>query len=111
MKYLGETSLPKLMSLIKNDKQDKITANGILKGDGNGGVTAVTTTYVTGSLTVSNWSAEFIVLNQIIQIQNTISPSLLLQLQPPQNLMLLLTQKFVVVRTAIQSLRLVLSQQ
>lgn len=31
MKYLGETSLPKLMSLIKNDKQDKITANGILK--------------------------------------------------------------------------------
>ena len=37
-------------------KQDKITANGILKGDGNGGVTAVTTTYVTSSLTVSNWS-------------------------------------------------------
>ena len=39
MKYLGETSLKKLISLIKGDiaaKQNKITEVGILKGRGDG---------------------------------------------------------------------------
>ena len=43
MKYLGETSLKKLISLIKGDiaaKQNKITEVGILKGRGDGTVSA-----------------------------------------------------------------------
>ena len=43
MKYLGETSLKKLISLIKGDiaaKQNKITEVGILKGKGDGTVSA-----------------------------------------------------------------------
>lgn len=42
MKFLGETSLKKLLSLIKGEiatKQEKITANGVLKGDGKGNIT------------------------------------------------------------------------
>lgn len=45
MKYLGETSLKKLIALIKGDiatKQAKITETGLLKGDGSGGVSAAT---------------------------------------------------------------------
>ena len=45
MKYLGETSLKKLIALIKGDiatKQTKIMETGILKGDGSGGVSAAT---------------------------------------------------------------------
>lgn len=43
MKYLGETSLKKLISLVKGDiaaKQNKITEVGILKGRGDGTVSA-----------------------------------------------------------------------
>lgn len=43
MKYLGETSLKKLISLIKGDiaaKQNKITEVGILKGRGDGTISA-----------------------------------------------------------------------
>ena len=45
MKYLGETSLKKLIALIKGDiatKQTKIMETGILKGDGSSGVSAAT---------------------------------------------------------------------
>lgn len=45
MKYLGETSLKKLISLIKGDiatKQTKIMETGLLKGDGSGNVSAAT---------------------------------------------------------------------
>ena len=43
MKYLGETSLKKLISLVKGDiaaKQNKITEVGIIKGMGDGTVSA-----------------------------------------------------------------------
>lgn len=46
MKYIGENAIKKLISLIKGDlatKQPTITASGILKGDGNGTVTAADT--------------------------------------------------------------------
>lgn len=46
MKYIGEKAVKKLISLIKGDlakKQDSITASGLLKGDGNGTVTAADT--------------------------------------------------------------------
>ena len=45
MKYLGETSLKKLIALIKGDiatKQTKIMETGLLKGDGSGNVSAAT---------------------------------------------------------------------
>ena len=61
MKYLGEISLKKLISLIKpaiNGKQDKITANGILKCDGDGGFTTVSTTYTTSTLGKSGWASK-----------------------------------------------------
>ena len=43
MKFLGETSLKKLISLIKGEiatKQNKITTNGILQCDGDGNISA-----------------------------------------------------------------------
>ena len=43
MKFLGETSLKKLISLIKREiatKQNKITTNGILQCDGDGNISA-----------------------------------------------------------------------
>lgn len=43
MRFLGETSLKKLISLIKGEistKQDKITTSGILQGDGSGAIIA-----------------------------------------------------------------------
>ena len=43
MKFLGETSLKKLISLIKEEiatKQNKITTNGILQCDGDGNISA-----------------------------------------------------------------------
>ena len=46
MKYIGENSIKKLISLIKGDlatKQPTITASGLLKGDGAGTVTAADT--------------------------------------------------------------------
>ena len=46
MKYIGENSLRKLISLIKGDlatKQPTITASGLLKGNGSGIVTAADT--------------------------------------------------------------------
>lgn len=45
MKYIGETSLKKLIALIKGDiatKQTKIMETGLLKGDGAGNVSAAT---------------------------------------------------------------------
>ena len=45
MKYIGETSLKKLIALIKGDiatKQTKIMETGLLKGNGSGGVSAAT---------------------------------------------------------------------
>ena len=45
MKYVGETSLKKLIALIKGDiatKQTKIMETGLLKGDGAGNVSAAT---------------------------------------------------------------------
>ena len=45
MKYIGETSLKKLIALIKGDiatKQVKIMETGLLKGDGAGNVSAAT---------------------------------------------------------------------
>ena len=45
MKYIGETSLKKLIALIKGDiatKQTKIMENGLLKGNGAGNVSAAT---------------------------------------------------------------------
>ena len=40
MKYLGDTSLKKIFSLVKNNfvKKDTLKVNGILNGNGNGGV-------------------------------------------------------------------------
>ena len=40
MKYLGDTSLKKIFSLVKNnfDKKDTLKVNGILNGNGNGGI-------------------------------------------------------------------------
>lgn len=46
MKYVGENSIKKLIALIKGDlstKQPTITAEGILKGDGEGTITAAET--------------------------------------------------------------------
>lgn len=46
MKYLGENAVKKLIALVKGDlttKQDSITASGLLKGDGAGGVSAADT--------------------------------------------------------------------
>ena len=60
MKYLGETSLTKLITLIKTSlsgKQNKITANGLLKGDGDGGITAVSTTYTDTTISADRWSS------------------------------------------------------
>ena len=45
MKYVGETSLKKLIALIKGEiatKQTKIMETGLLKGDGAGNVSAAT---------------------------------------------------------------------
>lgn len=44
MKFLGETSLTKLISLIKSEillKQDKISSKGVLKGDGTGTISSI----------------------------------------------------------------------
>lgn len=46
MKYIGERTIRKLISLIKGDlatKQDTINASGLLKGDGAGTITAAET--------------------------------------------------------------------
>ena len=55
MKYIGETSLKKLIALIKGDiatKQTKIMETGLLKGNGSGGVSAATAN--TGYLPAAN---------------------------------------------------------